>query len=235
MLLNPDARVSANKTTELAFAANFMMQSEKTLAASRASETQKMMEVLAEKVTNKNSRVGVDVEDINAINVDNETFLERNFTTNEIAYCQKAPSPQSSFAGKWTAKEAVFKSLGVSSKGAGAAMKDIEINKDENGAPVVAVSFFFLLSRSFSSWCWCWCWCCYYCCCSCLPVFDTDTNTFCFPAPGRCCRCRQAGGRQGHFLVHFALGQPSGGCGCGQLLMKRERSVCICDCAGMQM
>ena len=100
------------------------------------------METLASKVTSKNSQVGVDVEDISAINIDNDTFVERNFTDNEIAYCRQAPSPQSSFAGRWSAKEAVFKSLGVASKGAGAPLKDIEIVKGESGAPTVQVSFF---------------------------------------------------------------------------------------------
>ena len=88
------------------------------------------------------SKVGVDVEDISAINVDNETFIERNFTSDEIAYCREAPSPRSSFAGRWSAKEAVFKSLGVSSQGAGAAMKEIEILKGSNGAPEVKVCLF---------------------------------------------------------------------------------------------
>ncbi|KAG9256470.1 fatty acid synthase subunit alpha [Emericellopsis atlantica] len=139
VLLNPDARVSKDaKSSELTFASNFMKQSEKQVTSARASETQQVMEALAQKVTNKNSQVGVDVEDISSINIDNETFVERNFTANEIAYCQKAPSPQSSFAGRWSAKEAVFKSLGVASKGAGAAMKEIEILKDdETGAPMV--------------------------------------------------------------------------------------------------
>lgn len=142
VLLNPDARVSADaKSAELSYAPNFMKESEKKVPASRASETQQVMETLAQKVANKNSKVGVDVEEISAINIENDTFVERNFTPNEIAYCRKAPSPQSSFAGRWCGKEAVFKSLGVASKGAGAAMKDIEIMKDdETGAPIVRVS-----------------------------------------------------------------------------------------------
>ncbi|KAM0273959.1 hypothetical protein ACHAQH_008079 [Verticillium albo-atrum] len=140
VLLNPDARVSVDKkTSSLTYAANFMKQSEKTVKTSAAKATQDMMETLAKKTVSGNSKVGVDVEDISAINIDNDTFVARNFTTGEIAYCQKAPSPQSSFAGRWSAKEAVFKSLGVASKGAGAAMKDIEISKSEEGAPVVTL------------------------------------------------------------------------------------------------
>ncbi|KAL9023235.1 MAG: hypothetical protein Q9180_008319, partial [Flavoplaca navasiana] len=61
----------------------------------------------------------------------------RNFTTKEQAYCRKAADAQASFAGRWSAKEAVFKSLGVESRGAGAALKDIEITNDSKGAPVV--------------------------------------------------------------------------------------------------
>lgn len=46
----------------------------------------------------------------------NPTFVERNFTEAEIAYCRGQPSPEASFAARWVGKEAVFKSLGVSSK-----------------------------------------------------------------------------------------------------------------------
>lgn len=140
VLLNPDARVSEDKkSSEYKFGPQFMKESEKAVSATRTSETQKVMEALAKKVANASSKVGVDVEDISSVNIQNETFVERNFTKNEIEYCSKAPSPQSSFAGRWSAKEAVFKSLGVASKGAGAAMKDIEILKDGNGAPTVLV------------------------------------------------------------------------------------------------
>lgn len=83
--------------------------------------------------------VGVDQELISAVPSHNPTFLERNFTKAEIAYCQTQPSSRSSFAARWAGKEAVFKSLGVSSKGAGAAMREIEILPDESGAPRVVL------------------------------------------------------------------------------------------------
>ncbi|KAF6812261.1 fatty acid synthase alpha subunit [Colletotrichum sojae] len=138
VLLNPNARATEDKkTSTVSYPANFMKASEKTVNPKAAQATQDMMEALAKKVASKNSNVGVDVEDISAINIENETFIERNFTAGEIQYCSKAPSPQSSFAGRWSAKEAVFKSLGVPSKGAGAPLKDIEIVKDESGAPAV--------------------------------------------------------------------------------------------------
>jgi phosphopantetheine--protein transferase-like protein len=47
--------------------------------------------------------------------------------------------PSAAFADRWCAKEAVFKSLGVVSEGAGAQLKDIEILSDE-GRPKVVVS-----------------------------------------------------------------------------------------------
>jgi fatty acid synthase subunit alpha len=140
VLLNPDARVTEDKkSSELKYSPDFMKKSEKVVSSAKAKETEQVMEALALKVTNKNSQVGVDVEDISAVNIDNDTFVERNFTADEISYCRQAPSPQSSFAGRWSAKEAVFKSLGVASQGAGAAMKDIEIVKGENGAPTVSL------------------------------------------------------------------------------------------------
>ncbi|KAJ1331771.1 fungal fatty acid synthase subunit alpha [Microdochium nivale] len=140
VLLNPDARVSVEKKSkDLTYASDFAKQA----AASKLPKTKKtreMVEGLAKTLqAGKNNKIGVDVEDIAAINIENEVFVERNFTSNEIAYCKKAASPQSSFAGRWSAKEAVFKSLGVQSKGAGAPLKDIEILSNEQGAPIVSL------------------------------------------------------------------------------------------------
>jgi fatty acid synthase subunit alpha, fungi type len=69
----------------------------------------------------------------------NPTFVARNFTEAEIAYCSSQPSPAASFAGRWVAKEAVFKSLGVSSKGAAASMKEIEVLPNAQGVPTVTL------------------------------------------------------------------------------------------------
>ena len=138
VFLNPRARVTPDpKTKSYTYPKKLDIGAPKK--DSKSIETQKMLESITQASTSANSKVGVDVERINAINVDNDTFIERNFTAQEIAYCQKAPSPQSSFAGKWSAKEAVFKSLGVKGQGSGAPLKDIEIVNDENGAPVVKV------------------------------------------------------------------------------------------------
>ncbi|KAJ5110717.1 hypothetical protein N7532_001252 [Penicillium argentinense] len=133
VFLNPDYRVSVDKkTSELKYSA-----AAPKAEASGTESTRQMVESLAKAHATENSKVGVDVENIDAVNISNEDFVERNFTASEQEYCRKAASPQSSFAGRWSAKEAVFKSLGVSSQGAGAALKDIEIGSDANGVPIV--------------------------------------------------------------------------------------------------
>lgn len=136
VLLNPDYRVTVDKkTSELKYPPVPPKPSEKNMESTR-----QMVESLTKATVGEDSKVGVDIESVKAINIENDTFIERNFTEKEQEYCRKAPSPQASFAGRWSAKEAVFKSLGVCSKGAGAPLKEIEITNDENGAPVVTVS-----------------------------------------------------------------------------------------------
>lgn len=128
--LDPLARLS-NKGNTYAFEEK-AIQSDTYVSKSTAA-TAKALSSL-----NKGSKgVGVDVELLSAVNIENETFLERNFTDAERAYCSKSAFPQASFTGTWSAKEAVFKALGVESKGAGAALVDIEISRDAKGAPQV--------------------------------------------------------------------------------------------------
>ncbi|KAH7048214.1 hypothetical protein B0J12DRAFT_711184 [Macrophomina phaseolina] len=73
--------------------------------------------------------VGVDVESMSSIDTaaDNAAFLARNYTDAELAYCRTTGSPHASLVGRWAAKEAVFKSLGVASRGPGAPMREIEV------------------------------------------------------------------------------------------------------------
>ncbi|KAI9845580.1 MAG: 3-oxoacyl-[acyl-carrier-protein] synthase [Sclerophora amabilis] len=137
VFLNPDARVSVDKkTSTLTYPP---VAPKKLTDKTKTGSTKQMVEQLAKSAAGSNAKVGVDVESIDALNIENETFVERNFTQTEQDYCRKASSPQASFTGRWTAKEAVFKALGVSSKGAGAPLKDIEITNDAKGAPVVAL------------------------------------------------------------------------------------------------
>ncbi|KAF9895184.1 hypothetical protein FE257_000086 [Aspergillus nanangensis] len=82
------------------------------------------------------TQVGIDIEELSSINMDNQVFLERNFTPLEREYCWSMANPRASFAGRWSAKEAVFKSLQTPSAGPGASMCDIEI-MSVNGVPKV--------------------------------------------------------------------------------------------------
>jgi phosphopantetheine--protein transferase-like protein len=45
------------------------------------------------------------------VSAENQTFISRNFTDAETAYCRAQPSFRASFAARWVGKEAVFKSL----------------------------------------------------------------------------------------------------------------------------
>ena len=136
VFLDPNSRVAMDKkTSELTYSSSVPRHGKDP----KAEQTKQMVESLAKANGTQDSKVGVDVESVGAINLENETFIERNFTPAEQAYCKRSPDTRASFAGRWSAKEAVFKSLGVESKGAGAALREIEIGHDEKGAPVVTV------------------------------------------------------------------------------------------------
>ena len=142
VFLDPQARVSVDKkTSNYTYPTTLVSKQPKNPKDPKTEKTEIMVESLAKATAIENSKVGVDVESVAAINIENETFIERNFTAEEQKYCHSAASPQASFAGRWTAKEAVFKSLGVKGRGAGAPLKEIEVGTDETGAPIVKVRF----------------------------------------------------------------------------------------------
>jgi len=132
IFLNPDARVTQNEKS-----AEWTYPKKAPKKVSDKNTTDMVATLMKLSGSSSASHPGVDVESLDAIDISNETFLERNFTAGEVAYCRKAPNPQASFVGKWSAKEAVFKSLKVESRGAGAPMREIEIVNDETGAPIV--------------------------------------------------------------------------------------------------
>ncbi|KAI7907575.1 fatty acid synthase [Cokeromyces recurvatus] len=140
--LNPSARAEYSKEKRSWYFTN--------KSANRAAPTSGDIEVtksiissLAEQQAGKRG-VGVDVELTKEVNIENSTFIERNFTPAEIEYCQARPDPQASFAGRWSAKEAVFKAISsygnIPSDGAGAPLKEIEIKSNEVGAPEVVLT-----------------------------------------------------------------------------------------------
>jgi fatty acid synthase subunit alpha len=98
--------------------------------------------------------VGIDSELITALSLNNENFVKRNYTANEIAECDKKPDPKASYVGRWCAKEAVVKAISsyatktnrnvTTTKGAGAPLIDIEILSDAKGVPQVSLHGFAL-------------------------------------------------------------------------------------------
>lgn len=113
-----------------------------------AESTKQTVEALTRAaVAGPNTKVGVDVESVAAVPVGNMTFVSRNFTDAEVDYCRKSSKGETAaLAGRWSAKEAVFKSLGVTGTGAGSALRDIEITAEEGtGSPVVKVCFCLVL------------------------------------------------------------------------------------------
>ncbi|KAF2457726.1 hypothetical protein BDY21DRAFT_284996 [Lineolata rhizophorae] len=136
VFLDPAARVAPDaRSAELAYPAKPAPPS--AAEARRADETRRVAETLAAAQGGADRRVGVDVESVDAIPVDNDTFLERNFSAAEREYCAGAPDPRASLAGRWAAKEAVFKALGVASAGGGAPLVEIEIVAGKGGPRVV--------------------------------------------------------------------------------------------------
>lgn len=65
-----------------------------------------------------------------------DTFLQRVFTPDEIAYCSRHHVPDQHYAGRWAAKEAVLKVLGTG-WAKGIQWTDVEVVRDANGAPSI--------------------------------------------------------------------------------------------------
>jgi len=67
-----------------------------------------------------------------------EHFLNHVFTAGERKYCQSKKSPWVHFAGRFAAKESVFKILKTKG-GLGIRWKDVEILKSQNGEPEISL------------------------------------------------------------------------------------------------
>lgn len=66
-------------------------------------------------------------------------FLQRIFTPHEIEYCHTKARATEHFAGRWAAKEAIFKALGMGWRGQ-IQWTDFEIRRDDLGKPTVLVA-----------------------------------------------------------------------------------------------
>lgn len=138
--LNPLARVEAGN---LHFNQRGPIREQPELQTESSNTEAVLHEITASALTGNaaaapaGTHVGVDVELLDAVNIGNETFLNRNFTPAEVKYCSQSANPQASFTGTWCAKEAVFKALRTESKGASAALREIEILRNSKGVPEV--------------------------------------------------------------------------------------------------
>jgi len=61
-----------------------------------------------------------------------EQFINRVYTPAEVAFCNSRRQTTQNFAGRWAAKEAVLRALGVRNRKS-FDWRDIEIRRDENG------------------------------------------------------------------------------------------------------
>ncbi|ORY41089.1 fatty acid synthase [Rhizoclosmatium globosum] len=142
--LNPMARASKDNTGSWSFNEKGIKNSTLRSTPAETEVSQALIAAAAEVAPSAGQGVGVDVQLISEVNVENSVFVERNFTAAEIAYCSKSSSPQSSFAGRWAAKEAVVKAVSslasgapVWTKGSAAPLAEIEVLREEGKAPVV--------------------------------------------------------------------------------------------------
>lgn len=90
----------------------------------------------------KNFSTGIDIEKIERFEKysadKNSPFVQRIFTEKEIEYCFAFRKPAEHLAVRFSAKEAVFKALSALNIN-GVNYSDIEILKEENGAPLVRI------------------------------------------------------------------------------------------------
>jgi holo-[acyl-carrier protein] synthase len=79
---------------------------------------------------------GIDIIEIgrikNAIDRWGDHFIEHVFNAEEIAYARRHKNPYQHFAGRFAAKEAVFKAVGDQKMG----WKDLTITNDPDGKPL---------------------------------------------------------------------------------------------------
>ena len=87
--------------------------------------------------------IGVDVQKISTLGLDEPSFIERNFSLAEQEYCNNKKNPKQHYAGKWAAKEAVLKAIasfnndGNKIKSGWDKLKNIEILNQPSGLPIV--------------------------------------------------------------------------------------------------
>ncbi|MGB6043208.1 MAG: holo-ACP synthase [Pirellulales bacterium] len=66
-----------------------------------------------------------------------ELFIGRVYTEHEIDYCRQRRASTQHFAGRWAAKEAILKAIGVGWI-RGISWRDMEVRNEKGGKPTVA-------------------------------------------------------------------------------------------------
>ncbi|RMJ28743.1 hypothetical protein PHISP_00388 [Aspergillus sp. HF37] len=134
VLLNPAARIYSDPAT-----GSYHVS---VPGSSRAREYERHSAAIRVPLPFRNghsSTVGVDMATLNSFTAhENAIFIQRNYTDRERQFLQTHRDIRAAAASTWCAKEAVFKCLRTVSKGAGAAMKEIEIVRCK-GAPSVVL------------------------------------------------------------------------------------------------
>lgn len=82
--------------------------------------------------------IGVDIEDISRFKNKPKSFIKRVFTDLEQEYCYKFSKPESHFAARFCAKEAVIKAL-TALNITGVQFNEIEVFNNKNQCPQVRI------------------------------------------------------------------------------------------------
>lgn len=89
------------------------------------------------------SGIGTDIIEIErireAIAKHGDAFIQRIFTSGELAYCKKYSDPMPQYAARFSAKESIVKALGCGF-GDQIGWHDIDISHDKAGKPLVTFS-----------------------------------------------------------------------------------------------
>lgn len=87
--------------------------------------------------------IGIDICSVERIRsiveTDGAVFLESIFTSDEIARFERHAMPFAHLAGVFAAKEAVFKCFSIG-WGSGVSLREVEVEKNPDDAPVVSLS-----------------------------------------------------------------------------------------------
>jgi holo-[acyl-carrier protein] synthase len=83
--------------------------------------------------------IGVDLVDVDRVKVilsRRKTFVQRVFTAQEIAYCERQAAPAECFAARWAAREACRKALGGIR---GMRWHEVQVERAPSGAPSIVL------------------------------------------------------------------------------------------------